>query len=111
MTDLDEALERVDTLLSLEEAIDPDRVYMREWRPAVAALSVIRAELAALRERVAEQKRELIDRFDQIVEHEEREVEYQMAMALFRCTIKSGEPWTDQCEEAYRTALAAEEEK
>ncbi len=50
MTDLDEALERVDTLLSLEEAIDPDRVYMREWRPAVVALSVIRAELAALRE-------------------------------------------------------------
>ena len=41
-------------------------------------------------------------------ERETKVEQLQEALSFFRSVIKSGEPWTDECEDAYRAALTEE---
>lgn len=71
---------------------------MADVMPAIEQLS---KRLAGYKERYRTACREVAS------VHRENE-RLRGALGLFRCVIKSGEPWTDTCEREYRAALGGE---
>lgn len=79
--------------------------YMRERDKAETENARLRTELAAERERSVVQQSSFDMLCKEVDEAEARIAKLRGVLKFFSSVIKSGEPWTNTCERAYRAVL------